>query len=368
DYNEGNQNTFLDWNQIIEGTSGNPNDEIAVSAPTAMDIDGTGMDEIIVTFGRTLYAHDGETGSRSSINPEWVSGIELPHRTWASHSLADFDNDGALDLLVGDMLISQAGADIRPFEDGLAITFNPSTPDPGENVTVTAYFENAGTDSTDTDTFARMYVDGELMFTHREGILQPVAPTGDGNFASFSFGWDGGLGEHTFVLHLDEHQNVTQTRTDNDLTSTVLNIIAPYNVSIGVPSDPVRVLPGGQLDVTPLITSTGRLAGTWSMTIDTSGLPTNWSLVDLDPSASSGVQIGVGNTWSPTLRISAPEEALGTDSGFVTITMTLDADQNVTQTAILPIEAERTRGLSLRGADGTAISNGVGLPGEPAAA
>ena len=141
------------------------------------------------------------------------------------------------------MLISQAGADIRPFEDGLAITFNLSTPDPGENVTVTAYFENAGTDSTDTDTFARMYVDGELMFTHREGILQPVAPTGDGNFASFSFGWDGGLGEHTFVLHLDEHQNVTQTRTDNDLTSTVLNIIAPYNVSIGVPSDPIRVLP-----------------------------------------------------------------------------------------------------------------------------
>ena len=206
------------------------------------------------------------------------------------------------------------------------------------------------------------------MYTHREGILQPVAPTGDGNFASFSFGWDGGLGEHTFVLHLDEHQNVTQTRTDNDLTSTVLNIIAPYNVSIGVPADPVRVLPGGQQDVMPLITSTGRLAGTWSMTIDASGLPTNWSLVDLDPSASSGVQIGVGNTWSPTLRISAPEEALGTDSGFVTITMTLDSDQNVTQTAILPIEAERTRGLSLRGADGTAISNGVGLPGEPAAA
>ncbi len=250
----------------------------------------------------------------------------------------------------------------------MAITFNPSTPDPGENVTVTAYFENVGTDSTDTDTFARMYVDGELMYTHREGILQPVAPTGDGNFASFSFGWDGGLGEHTFVLHLDEHQNVTQTRTDNDLTSTVLNIIAPYNVSIGVPADPVRVLPGGQQDVMPLITSTGRLAGTWSMTIDASGLPTNWSLVDLDASASSGVQIGVGNTWSPTLRISAPEEALGTDSGFVTITMTLDSDQNVTQTAILPIEAERTRGLSLRGADGTAISNGVGLPGEPAAA
>ncbi|MEE2759022.1 MAG: hypothetical protein VYA86_03470 [Candidatus Thermoplasmatota archaeon] len=368
DYNEGNQNTFLDWNQIIEGTSGNPNDEISVSAPTAMDIDGTGMDEIIVTFGRTLYAHDGETGSRSSINAEWVSGIELPHRTWASHSLADFDNDGALDLLVGDMLISQAGADIRPFEDGLAITFNPSTPDPGENVTVTAYFENAGTDATDTDTFARMYVDGELKYTHREGVLQPVAPTGDGNFASFSFGWDGGLGEHTFVLHLDEHGNVTQTRTDNDITSTVLNIIAPYNVSIGVPPDPVRVLPGGQQDVMPLITSTGRLAGTWSMSIDTSGLPMNWTLDDLDPVGSTGVQIGVGGTWSPTLRVTAPQEALGTDTGFVTITMTLDSNENVTQTAILAIEAERTRGLSLRGADGTPFSNGVGIPGESAAA
>ena len=89
DYNEQNQNTWLDWNQIVEGTSGNPNDEIAVSAPTPMDIDGTGFEEILVTFGRTIYAHDGESGSRSSINADWVSGLELPHRTWADHALAD---------------------------------------------------------------------------------------------------------------------------------------------------------------------------------------------------------------------------------------------------------------------------------------
>ena len=367
-FNEQTQNTLMDWNQIVEGTSGNPNDEIAVSAPTPMDIDGTGFEEIIVTFGRTVYAHDGESGSRSSINSDWVSGIELSHRTWADHALADFDNDGAIDLLVGDMLISQAGADIRPFEDGLAITFNPSTPDPGETVTVTAYFENAGTDSTNVDTFARMYVDGELNHTHREGVLDPVSPTGNGNFASFSFDWSGGLGEHTFELNLDEHQNVTQTRTDNDVTTTVLTIIAPYNVSIGVPTDPVRVLPGGQEDIQPLITSTGRESGTWSMTLDDSGMPTNWTVVDLDPSASSNVQIGVGATWSPTLRVTAPPEALGTDSGFIELTMTLDSDANVSQTAILPIEAERTRGLSVRGADGTAISNGVGIPGDAAAA
>tara|TARA_X000001036_G_scaffold83148_1_gene75180 strand:+ start:1 stop:4284 length:4284 start_codon:yes stop_codon:yes gene_type:complete len=368
DYNEQNQNTWLDWNQIVEGTSGNPNDEIAVSAPTPMDIDGTGFEEILVTFGRTIYAHDGETGSRSSINADWVSGLELPHRTWADHALADFDNDGALDLLVGDMLISQAGADIRPYEDGLGIRFNPSTPDPGQMVSVTAFFENAGTDSTTTDTFARMYVDGELKHTHREGVLDPRPPTGNGASASFSFDWSGGLGEHTFELRLDEHGNVTQTRTDNDVATTVLNIIAPYNVSIGLPPDPVRVLPGGQTNVQPLITSTGRIAGTWSMTIDELGLPTNWSIVDLDPGSSSEVEIDVGSTWSPTLQISAPAEALGTDSGFVEITMTLDSNQSISQTAILAIEAERTRGLSLRGADGTANSNGMGIPGEPAAA
>jgi len=66
--------------------------------------------------------------------------------------------------------------------------------------------------------------------------------------------------------------------------------------------------------------------------------------------------------------VSAPLEALGTDIGFIEITMTLDSNTSVTQTAILAIEAERTRGLSLRGAEGTANSNGMGIPGEDAAA
>jgi len=104
------------------------------------------------------------------------------------------------------------------------------------------------------------------------------------------------------------------------------------------------------------------------MTIDDAGLPVNWTIVDLDPGASSGVEIEVGATWTPTLQITAPVEALGTDSGFVEITMTLDSNQSISQTAILAIEAERTRGLSLRGADGTAHSNGMGIPGESAAA
>lgn len=356
------------WHRELEGSSGTPNDEIAVAAPTPMNIDGTGGPEILVSYGRTLHALDGEDGSASSVNNEWVGGIDLPHRTWAAHALADVDGDGALDLLIGDMLISQAGADVRPFEDGRAITFNPSTPDPNELVTVTGYFENAGTASTSVDTFARMYVDDVLVHTHREGILDPVSPTGNGQFGSFTFDWSGGLGNHTFSLRLDEHANLTQSRTDNDNSTTVLTIIAPYNVSIGVPTDPVRVLPGSQEDVQPLITSTGRLDGSWTMTIDDSGLPTNWTITDLDPAGSTNVQIDVGGTWSPTLRVTAPPEALGTDAGFVTITMTLDSDANVTQTAILAIEAERTRGLSVRGPDGTGNSNGFGIPGSAAAA
>ncbi|MEE2812634.1 MAG: hypothetical protein VX320_05795, partial [Candidatus Thermoplasmatota archaeon] len=367
DYLESTQSIQHDWTQYIEGAA-TLNDEIAVSAPTAMDIDGAGKPEIIVTYGRNLFAHDGDTGSRASINAEWVAGLELPHRTWASHTLADFEGDGTLDLLVGDMLISTAGADVRPFEDGLAITFLPSTPDPGQNVEVTGWFENVGTASTNLDTFARMYVDDELVYTHREGALDPVEPTGNGNDGTFTFDWSGGLGNHTFTLRIDEHGNLSQTRTDNDNATTVLTILAPYNVSIGVPNDPVRVLPGGQQDVMPLITSTGRLSGTWTMNIDDSGLPNNWTVDDMTPSGSSGIEIGVGATWSPTLRISAPSEALGTDSGFIVLTMTLDSDENVTQTAILPIEAERTRGLSVRGPAGTNVSTGFGIPGQDAAA
>lgn len=356
------------WHRDLERSSGNPNDEIAVSPVVLMDIDGTGAPEVLVPYGRTLYAFDGEEGSPAAINNNWIGGIELDHRTWSAPTLADIDGDGSIDILIGDQLISQAAADVRPFSDSRGIQFSPSTPDPGEEVTVTGYFENVGTTATDVDTFARLYVDGAKIYTHREGTMQPVSPSGNGNLASFSFSWSGGLGDHEFELRLDEDGNLSQSRTDNDNQTITLTIVAPYNVSIGVPADPVRVNPGASQTINPQITSTGRLAGDWTLSIDDSNMPENWTVQDQTAGGSTGVHIEVGQVWAPSILVSAPSTALGTDDGWILLTMTLDSDNNVTQTGILPIEANRTRGISMRGPDGTSVSSGFGHPTSDASA
>ena len=73
----------------------------------------------------------------------------------------------------------------------------------------------------------------------------------------------------------------------------------------------------------------------------------------------SGVGIDVDGVWTPNLRIHAPTDALGSDAGHLDLTLTLDDDpDNVSVSATLPIEANRSRGLSLRGPDGTASSTG----------
>ena len=356
------------WHRDLERSSGNLNDEIAVSPPSWMDIDGVGAPELLIAYGRTLHAFDGDEGTAAAINIDWINGIELDHRTWAAPTMADVDGDGMLDVLIGDMLISHASPDLRPFPDGRAIQFSPSTPDPGETVTVTGYFENVGTAATEEDTYARMYVDGAFVAAHTQGAMQPTAPSGQGSFASFSFDWSGGLGEHTFELRLDEHGNVSQTRVDNDVTVTTLDIVAPYAMSIGVPSEAIRVDPGGSEHAQPLMTSTGRLAGAWTLTIDDSNLPENWTVSDETPGGSTGINIDVGQTWQPTLRIAAPASALGTDDGWIRLTMTLDSDANISQTAVLPIEANRTRGISVHGPSGTPATSGDGIPGQTAMA
>ena len=48
----------------------------------------------------------------------------------------------------------------------------------------------------------------------------------------------------------------------------------------------------------------------------------------------------------------------------MTLTLTLDDDSNVSISALAAVEANRTRGLSIRGPDGTANSQGFGLVGE----
>ena len=59
---------------------------------------------------------------------------------------------------------------------------------------------------------------------------------------------------------------------------------------------------------------------------------------------------------------------MGSDSGYLTLTLTLDDDNNVSISALAAVEANRTRGLSIRGPDGTANTHGYGLTGEYAEA
>ncbi len=356
------------WNRDLEQSSGTPNDEIAVAAASWMDIDGEGEPELLVVFGRSLWAFDGTSGTSSGVNAAWSDELELDHRTWSSPSLADIDGDATLDLVVGSMVVSVARPDVRPLTDGRGIEFNPSAPDPSEEVTVTAFLENAGTSDTDDVTDAVLYADG--IEIARQGIsnLEPVDPSGSGSFASFSVEWSGELGDHFFELVLDPYRNLTQTRFDNDMQAKKLSIVPPYNASFEMPTDPLRVDPGSSEVASVNIRSTGRLSGVWSLAVDDSNLPADWNWVDETPGGINGVEIDADGVWAPTLRVNAPESALGSDSGHLRLTISLDDDPSVSVTSTLPVEANRTRGLSIRGPDGTSISTGYGLIGDDAPA
>ena len=356
------------WSKEILEPQGAFNDGIAVASPIWMDIDGSDEAELIVPYGRELRAYDGELGTMAGINAEWNGAISIGHRLWSSPSLADVDGDATLDLILGDTVISLKIADVRPQQDGRSIEFSPVAPDPNEIVTVTVSFENAGTAETDEDTDAVLYADGEVIARERFGNMQPVDPTSNGNLATFTVEWSGGLGEHEFTLVLDPYSNISQSRYDNDVQTTILSIVNPYNASFEIPTEPTRVTPGESELISPNIRSTGRMAGVWSLAIDGTNLPDGWTWSDESVNGVSSIEIGVGEIWNPSLRVYAPSNSLGSDSGFLSLTLTLDDDNNVSVSALLPIEANRTRGLSIRGPDGTANSLGYGLTGEYAEA
>ena len=228
------------WVKSLERDSGNTNDEIAVSPAAWMDIDGSGEPEVVVAFGRKVWAYDGEDGTVADI---WGGSISVSHRTWAALSFADIDGDATLDMVIGDTVISHSAADVRPLLDFRGIDFSPSEPDPGEQVTVTAWFENVGTADTDDQTEAKLYADGQLIGVYEAGTMEPVDPTGSGSIESFSTFWSGPLGEHEFELVLDPGSNVTQTRRDNDAQNVILVIVPTYNATFEIPSEPVRVNP-----------------------------------------------------------------------------------------------------------------------------
>ncbi|MAD72521.1 MAG: hypothetical protein CL973_01845, partial [Euryarchaeota archaeon] len=356
------------WSIEILEPQGAFNDGIAVSSPIWMDIDNSNEPELIVPYGTEVRAYDGELGTMAGVNSDWNNPISVNHRLWSSPSLADIDGDATLDLVLGDTVISHEIADIRPQLDGRSIEFSPAAPDPGETVTITVSFENAGTAETDEDSDVILYADNQIIAQERFGNMLPVDPTGSGSLSTFNVEWSGNLGEHEFKLVLDPYRNITQSRYDNDIHITTLNIINPYNASFEIPTEPTIVTPGENSLFTPNIRSTGRLAGIWSLSIGDMDLPDGWTVTDETPGGIESIEIGVGQVWSPNLIIHAPSDALGSDSGYLTLTLTLDDDNNVSISALAAVEANRTRGLSIRGPDGTANTHGYGLTGEYAEA
>ncbi len=354
------------WHRDLEQSSGAPNDEIAVSPPIWMDIDGSGEPELLVAYGRSLWAFDGTEGTGSAINTEWTNELELNHRTWSAPAMADIDGDMTLDIVIGSTVVSLERADVRPLLDGGGIELDPTAPSPGEDVMVTAFIENSGTAPIDSEFDAVLFADGVEIGRRTFTSLDPVEPSGSGSFDTFSVEWSGPLGDHEFVLELDSYGNLTQTRLDNDISSKIVSIVPTFNATFEIPTDPLRVSPGSSESASPIVRSTGRLAGVWTLDVDDSAMPSGWSWSDSTPGGISNIEIGVGETWSPDFLIEAPPEALGSDSGYLTLTLTLDEDSNVSVSANLPIEANRTRGLSLRGPDGTAQSSGYGIPGQNA--
>ena len=59
------------------------------------------------------------------------------------------DGDGYLDILIGDMLVSEGKPDLSPLADGRGIGFTPTDPDPGEMVTISGQYSNIGILDTD---------------------------------------------------------------------------------------------------------------------------------------------------------------------------------------------------------------------------
>ena len=68
------------------------------------------------------------------------------------------------------------------------------------------------------------------------------------------------------------------------------------------------------------------------------------------------------------IKISAPATATGDDEGRLTLTLALESDPDVTVVGILPVEANRTRGLSILGPEGLPASEGAGFSGSMAMA
>ena len=349
------------WRRTLEASSGTLNDEIAVAPPFWMDIDGVGEPELMVPYGQSLHAFDGDDGTSAAVSLNWSNEMELETRTWAAAALADIDGDAMMDIIIGDLVISHGAADVRPFVDDGGIEFDPPEPDPGEMTTVTAFIENVGTVATDGPVDVVLYADGIEIGRERIPALEPANPSGTGTFDRISVDWSGDLGNHTFSVIIDPLGNLTETRVDNNQQNRTLEVMEPFSASVGIQGGLVRVNPGASEDVTLTITNIGKNTSTWSIEIDSTNLPENWTVVPLDTMTNE--ELDSNEEWNPRLRITAPASALGSDSGTVNLRLTIAEDTSLEVLATVPVEANRTRGISLRGPMETSSTMGWGIPG-----
>ena len=356
---------FREWVRTLQSSSGNDNDEIAVSPPLWIDLDGESEPELLVAFGRKIFAFDGETGTPADIGTGWSSPIDVPHRTWAAPAVADLDGDGYLDILVGDALISEAIVDLAPLADERGIGFTPTDPDPGENVTITGQYSNIGTIDTNEPVDAVILLDGVEIKRHRTNIAEAVAPSGEGGPITFSVEIVATLGLHTVQLIIDPNSNITQSRVDNDIFNTTLVVLEPYVAQINTPAEIPRALPGQSETVEISLTSVGSRNSDWTLSYDDSTLPDGWSFTPINP---DDLELGLERDVAQIVEFdfAVPQNAMGSDDAQIELTLTLDLDPSISTTLILPLEVERTRGLSLQGNTGLPSAIGYGRPGDSA--
>ncbi|MCS5532657.1 MAG: FG-GAP-like repeat-containing protein [Candidatus Poseidoniaceae archaeon] len=361
------QTPLKDWSRDMQRGSGTDNDEIAVSPPIWMDLDGDSTPEIIVAFGKRLWAFDGVSGASADISNAWSSPLSLPHRAWAAPAIADMDGDGTLDILIGDTLVSQRVADLAPLLDGRGISFNPAQVDPGQQVTITGQFSNIGTVTNDDSVDAVLLVNDVEIKRQRFDEVNPIAPSGEGGPQTFSVDITAELGIHNVEMRLDINSNITEAREDNNIATSELVVVEPYVVRIDIPSENQRISPGSSSGIAIDITAIGSKTSDWTVTWDDSNLPSGWTF-DIDSASNSNPNLQPNTPHQIIFDASIPSSALGDENSFVDITATLDSDVNISFTTRLPIEVLRTRGLSIVGPDGLGSSQGVGRPGYDASA
>ena len=348
-----------EWSRDLQRGTGNDNDEIAVSSPIWMDIVGDDEPEVIVAFGQRLWAFDGETGASADINNQWSSPLAMPHRVWAGPAVADMDGDGTLDILIGDTLVSQSVADFAPLADGRGISFNPAEPDPGQQVTVTGQFSNIGTMENEDDLDVVLLMNGNEIKRERFDDVEPVAPSGEGGPLTFSTVITAELGIHNITMVLDINDNLTEARKDNNLATVELVIVEPYVAQIDVPAEVTRISPGTTESVEINVMATGSRTADWTLSWDDSALPNGWSIVPQN-SASLEQTLTPNTAAAIVFDVSIPNDAMGDENSYVDLTLTYDDDNTVTSTVRMPLEVLRTRGLSVTGPSGLAVSEGYG--------